>query len=91
MKYLNSAIASDGGTTWLALEGEDSTLYELKLDNKIGSTTPNRLFVNEALVGINEEETWVQILRETIVESVFEHESEKEMVESVISTLVNRK
>ncbi|WP_144394630.1 hypothetical protein [Pleionea sediminis] len=91
MKYLNSAIASDGGTTWLALKNGEDELFELRLDKKIGSSTSNRLFVNEVMIEVSEEEKWVEILRKTISESAFEYEGEKEMIEHVISSLVSRK
>ena len=90
MKYLNCAIALDGGTICLSLEDDRGHLYDIKLDKKIGTSTLNRIFVNETLVDINKEEKWVQVLRETISESTFKYEGEQKMIEHIISTLAIR-
>lgn len=91
MKYLTCAIAPNGGSICIVLEGLNGEQFNLELDKEINTSTYERIFLNDKLLRFNEEQEWILILEKVISETDFSDDFEKELLEKVVSTMFSRK
>ena len=90
LKYDYSAVAADGGTIAIALVDASGCNLLVTLDRKIGTDTPDRIYINGDLLPLEYEPAWAVEFNKIIDTTNFQYQDEGSLINELLMAITSR-